>query len=82
MDTKFVLVMKGFIAVALLVLTASILFVPVVEGAQDVKSMVILLTGIAVRDFFGAAQEDKRVESLKQAYDPTPPESFVDREDA
>lgn len=74
-------IVKALICFALLTISAAILFVPVVEGAEEVKSMFILLTGIAVRDFFGSAQEDKRVEELKQAYDPTPPKSFVEPEE-
>lgn len=73
-------IVKALICFALLAISAAILFVPVVDGADEVKSMFILLTGIAVRDFFGSTQEDKRVEELKQAYDPTPPASHVNTE--
>lgn len=77
---KNVSIVKALICFALLAISAAILFVPVVDGADEVKSMFILLTGIAVRDFFGSTQEDKRVEELKQAYDPTPPASHVNPE--
>ena len=77
---KNVNVVKALITMTLLAITGTILFVPVVEGADDVRAMFVLLTGIAVRDFFGSTQEDKRVEQLKQAYDPTPPASHVNTE--
>lgn len=71
-------VVKAVLCLMLVLICAAMLFVPVVDGADEVRAMFLLLTGIAVRDFFGSAQEDKRVEALKQAYDPTPPESYVD----
>lgn len=70
-------IVKAVICLSLVAISAAILFVPVVEGADEVKAMFILLTGIAVRDYFGGTQEDKRVEELRQAYDPKPPSSYV-----
>ena len=68
---------KALLCFLLVGLTGAILFVPVVEGADDVRAMFILLTGIAVRDYFGSTQEDKRVAGLEQAYNPQPPAAYV-----
>lgn len=68
---------KAGLAGGLVAVSAATLFVPVAEGAGDVKAMFILLTGIAVRDYFSGVQTDKRVEEIKQAYDPSPPPSYV-----
>jgi len=70
-------ILKAVIAFLLVAISAAILFVPVADGAEEVKAMFVMLTGIAVRDFFGAAQEDKRMAQLEQAYNPAPPESYV-----
>lgn len=69
---------KAAICFAMIAVSATILFVPVADGAEEVKAMFIFLTGLTVRDFFGGVQSDKRVEELKQAYDPTPPDSYVE----
>lgn len=68
---------KAGLCFGLLGLSGAALFIPVAEGAGDVKAMILMLTGIAVKSFFDGVQSDKRVEELKQAYDPKPPESFV-----
>ena len=67
---------KAGIVFALLAISAALLFVPIVEGAEEIKGMFVLLTGIAVRDYFGGIQSDKRVDEIKQALgggDPLPP---------
>lgn len=68
---------KAGIVFALLGLTSALLFFPIVEGAEEVKGMVIMLTGIAVRDYFSGIQSDKRVAEMKQALDPSPPQAAV-----
>ena len=40
--------------------TLTVLFVPVAKGTDDVKAMFVLLTGIAVRDYF--ASRDRQAE--------------------
>lgn len=70
-------VVKAVIVFFLIAVSTAILFVPVADGAEEVKAMFIFLTGLAVRDFFGGVQSDKRVEELKQAYDPKPQDSYV-----
>lgn len=42
----------------LVCVTGLLLFVPVAKGASDVKSMFVLLTGIAVRDYFASRTAD------------------------
>jgi hypothetical protein len=53
------------------------LFVPVADGAEEIRAMFVLLTGIVVFDFIRSVQEDKRVKDIQQAYDPAPPPSHV-----
>jgi hypothetical protein len=72
---------KAGICLLLIAVSALTLFVPVADGSEEVKAMFIFLTGLAVRDYFGGVQSDKRVEELKQAYDPAPPPSYVAGED-
>lgn len=79
-DSRIILV-KAALAFMLVGICGLMLFVPTVEAATEVKGMFVLLTGIAVRDFFGATQEDKRIKEIKQAYDPAPPPPhFADEE--
>lgn len=78
MTDSRILAIKALIALLLVGISATAMFVPVSD--VEVKAMFVLLTGIAVRDFFGATQEDKRVQNLKDAYDPPPADSHV-RED-
>lgn len=68
---------KAAICFVLIAISALILFISVVDGAEEVKAMFIMLTGLAVRDYFGGVQADKRVEEIRQAYDPAPPPSHV-----
>lgn len=72
-----ILWVKAALAFLLVGICGLMLFVPTVEAATEVRGMFVLLAGIAVRDFFGATQEDKRVKELKQAYDPAPPSPHV-----
>jgi len=72
---------KAVIAIGLVAVSAATLFVPVAPGSDDVKSMFLMLTALAVRDYFAGVQSDKRVAEVKQAYDPAPPDSHV-RDDA
>lgn len=48
---------RAVITILLIVISASLLFVPTVTGTDDVRSMFLLLTGIAVRDYFAARKE-------------------------
>lgn len=77
MSDSRIIFFKAGIALLLVGISACVLFVPVAEGSQDVKAMFVLLTGIAVRDFFGATQEDKRMKELHRALSPEAPPSYV-----
>lgn len=65
------------LTVALVVITTVMLFVPVADGTDEIRSMFMLLTAIVVVDYFRSTQEDKRVKSISEAYDPTPSPSTV-----
>lgn len=73
---------KALLCVMLVAICAMMLFIPVVSGAEEVRAMFLLLTGVAVRDYFGGVAQDKAVAAVKEAYDPAPPASFVNGEDA
>jgi hypothetical protein len=51
---------RAFLTMLLVGITAAVLFVPVAKGTDDVKAMFVLLTGIAVRDYF--ASRDRQAE--------------------
>ena len=51
---------RAALALLLVGITAAVLFVPVAKGTDDVKAMFVLLTGIAVRDYF--ASRDRQAE--------------------
>ena len=51
---------RAFLTILLVGITAAVLFVPVAERTDDVKAMFVLLTGIAVRDYF--ASRDRQAE--------------------
>lgn len=74
---KPILRIKAGIVFALIAVSAALLFVPVADGAGDVKAMFLMLTGLAVRDFFGSVSADKRVQEVKDALNPAPPSSYV-----
>jgi hypothetical protein len=64
--------MKAVLATLLVGISGLMLFVPVVDGADEIKGMFVLLTGIAVRDYFSADSAAKNIAAVKQAYDPAP----------
>jgi hypothetical protein len=47
---------RAFLTVLLVGITSAIMFVPIPSGKDDVKSMFVLLTGIAVRDYFASRE--------------------------
>ena len=53
---------RAIVTVMLVIVSAIMLFVPVAVGNGDVKSMFLLLTGIAVRDYFAARAEVEKNE--------------------
>lgn len=72
---------KSVLVLVLLVVSAAMLFVPVVEGADDIRAMFVFLTGMAVRDYFSSESHDKNVAAVKEAYDPTPAKPYVPGQD-
>jgi hypothetical protein len=48
---------RAVITVLLVGITAAVLFVPTKDGSDQVKAMFVLLTGIAVRDYFSQRRE-------------------------
>lgn len=51
---------RALLTFLLVAITAAVLFVPVSEESDEVKSMFVLLTGIAVRDYFHSRAEAAR----------------------
>ena len=47
---------RAFLTIMLVAITAAIMFIPIPSGKDDVKSMFVLLTGIAVRDYFASRE--------------------------
>lgn len=59
---------RAFLTTLLVVITAAVMFVPVAKNTDDVKAMFVLLTGIAVRDYF--ASRDRQAEHDRAANTP------------
>ena len=73
---------KAVLAFVLVAVTVAMLFVPITDGAGEIRAMFVLLTGIVVYDFIRSVQEDKRVKDIREAYDPRPsPSTVFDHED-
>ena len=51
---------RALLTVLLVGITGALMFIPIPAGKDDVKSMFVLLTGIAVRDYF-ASREPARI---------------------
>jgi hypothetical protein len=47
---------RAALTLLLVAVSAALLFIPTVDDAGDVKSMFVLLTGIAVRDYFATRE--------------------------
>lgn len=56
---------RAVLTIMLVGITAAVLFIPVAKGTDDVKAMFVLLTGIAVRDYF--ASRDRQAERDRAA---------------
>ncbi len=61
---------RAILTILLVGITAAVLFVPVAKGTDDVKAMFVLLTGIAVRDYF--ASRDRQAERERGDETPAP----------
>ncbi len=60
---------RAFLTMLLVGITAAVMFIPVAKGTDDVKAMFVLLTGIAVRDYF--ASRDRQAERDRAVSDAT-----------
>jgi hypothetical protein len=65
---------RASLTVMLVGITAAIMFIPIPSGKDDVKSMFVLLTGIAVRDYFASRERTapKRHEEPQTGLSPAP----------
>jgi hypothetical protein len=71
------------VSAVLLIVSIVLLFVPVADGAEELRVMFFLLTAIVVFDLIRSVQEDKRVHDIQEALDPSPPPSHIlEREEA
>jgi len=52
------------------------MFVPIPSGKDDVKSMFVLLTGIAVRDYFSSREQAGR-DAHERPRQPVPPQPVL-----
>jgi hypothetical protein len=56
---------RALLTILLVGISAAVMFIPVAERTDDVKAMFVLLTGIAVRDYF--ASRDRQAERERAA---------------
>jgi hypothetical protein len=61
---------RAFLTTLLVGITAAVMFIPIPSGKDDVKAMFVLLTGIAVRDYFSS--RDRQSERQERAPDGAP----------
>lgn len=57
---------RAFLTTLLVGITAAIMFLPIPTGKDDVKSMFVLLTGIAVRDYFSSREQSDRRKEIEE----------------
>lgn len=43
---------RALITLALIGICGVMLFIPVVEGASEIKAMIVMLTGLSIKDYF------------------------------
>jgi hypothetical protein len=55
---------RALLTTVLVGITAAVMFIPIPSGKDDVKSMFVLLTGIAVRDYFSS--RDRQAERVQR----------------
>ena len=61
---------RAFLTTLLVGITAAVMFIPIPSGKDDVKAMFVLLTGIAVRDYFSS--RDRQSERQERAPEGAP----------
>jgi hypothetical protein len=62
---------RAILAILLVGITAAVLFIPVAEDSNDVKAMFVLLTGIAVRDYFSSRDRQAERERTDESTQPS-----------
>ena len=63
---------RAVLTMLLVGITTAVMFIPIPSGKDDVKAMFVLLTGIAVRDYFSsrdrqAEREEREAEGIPAA---------------
>ena len=62
---------RALLTILLVGITAAVLFIPVAEDNKDVKAMFVLLTGIAVRDYFSSRDRQAERDQVDESTTPT-----------
>jgi hypothetical protein len=63
---------RAFLTTLLVGITAAVMFIPIPNGKDDVKAMFVLLTGIAVRDYFSSRDRQAERERAQEATQDAP----------
>ena len=63
---------RAVLTMVLVGITTAVMFIPIPSGKDDVKAMFVLLTGIAVRDYFSSRdrqseREEREAEGIPAA---------------
>ena len=63
---------RAVLTMVLVGITTAVMFIPIPSGKDDVKAMFVLLTGIAVRDYFSSRdrqseREEREAEGIPVA---------------
>ncbi|MGH3014947.1 MAG: hypothetical protein ACRDNN_08360 [Gaiellaceae bacterium] len=61
---------RAVLTMVLVAITTAVMFIPIPSGKDDVKAMFVLLTGIAVRDYFSS--RDRQAEREERAPEDAP----------
>ena len=61
---------RAVLTVLLVGITTAVMFIPIPSGKDDVKAMFVLLTGIAVRDYFSSRDRQSEREEREPQGDP------------
>jgi hypothetical protein len=61
---------RAILTLLLVGITAAVMFIPVAKGTGDVKAMFVLLTGIAVRDYFSSRDRQSERERADERATP------------
>ena len=61
---------RAVLTIVLVAITTAVMFIPIPSGKDDVKAMFVLLTGIAVRDYFSSRDRQSEREERDLPGDP------------